>query len=499
MAAVGPTESLPEANLNDLLRQVDWRFLLDNPDRPRALDLGSGIDPRALELIVDPPGEDRPTLVLAGAPRSARLEKAAQELAPGGEIVCVWRMPRPGGPARAKRHLEAAGFVEPRVYWPGPMPFKAPQFWLPAGSGPARRRLLASRPARNRWQAALRTLWSLAERLGLLAPAYALARLPDFGAETSTPTNREDPILLTGGRSSINKVVALTITTGQSRPDQITKFARVAAADDSLDREARALNHVAEHHPGATGIPRLLDTETRAGRRALTETAIAGEPVIAGLNVAGLSELADRVGDLLTDLAASAPAPPEQWRERLVEQPLRVFERDFGAVAAATATRSRTVLAKLGPLPPTTEHRDCSPWNVVEAEHGLGLLDWESAEPDGLPVLDLVYFIANAALVLDGALESGEGRPTYRRLLDPNHPYGRVFQRSLPDYCARLSVPPAQLRPLRLLCWIVHARSDARHLTMAAAGPPSAEALRSSMFLALIEEELAHGEEKRQA
>lgn len=118
------------------------------------------------------------------------------------------------------------------------------------------------------------------------------------------------------------------------------------------------------------------------------------------------------------------------------------------------------------------------------------LLDWESAEPDGLPALDLFYFLANCAFVLDGAFESGSVRESYARLLDPAGEHGRIAQRAVTEYATALRIAPEDFRRLRLLCWVVHSRSDYRHLQLEAGGTPRPEDLRRGIFLGLIEEEL---------
>ena len=121
------------------------------------------------------------------------------------------------------------------------------------------------------------------------------------------------------------------------------------------------------------------------------------------------------------------------------------------------------------------------------------LLDWESAEPEGLPGPDLVYFLANCAFVLDEALESGTTRESYARLLDPATPHGRVAARAIGEYRDALGISEDDFRRLRLLTWVVHSRSDYRHLELESRGEPSAEALRGSTFLGLVEEELRRG------
>ena len=47
-------------------------------------------------------------------------------------------------------------------------------------------------------------------------------------------------------------------------------------------------------------------------------------------------------------------------------------------------------------------------------------------------------------------------------------------------------------RPLALLAWTIHARSDYARLADEAAGPPNAAALRTSLFADLWQVELAH-------
>lgn len=510
MAATPDPTPLPEPELNGLLRQVDWRFLLTQPEPPRVAGPVPPSMARAVELIASPrpAAAGEADLALSGFPSRTSLAAAVASLRPGGEIVCAWRRPRIAGASRAAQRLRDAGFADAAVYWPGPSPRRAPQFWLPLGSATATAHLLRERPPRTRAQALLRPLWRLAARVGLLAPLYAIARLPGAadggrgegeegeghdGLERLLPPGAER-LLLTGGARSINKVVALPFAGGKTAPAAVVKFARVAAADAALDREATALRALAEQHPGVSGVPRLLARERRVGRRALAESAVYGEPLIAALEPGTFAELSSKVTVWLTDLVeAGEPRPASEWWQRLVGEPLVAFERDFGTVLdAGVIAQMRARLEALDHLPHACEHRDCSPWNVVlSADGSPGLLDWESAEPRGLPGLDLAYFLANSAFVLDGAIETGRTRESYRRLLDPGTPYGREAASRVAEYRDRVGLGSEQFAGLRLLAWIVHARSDYLHREMAAAGPPSPEALRAAPNLGLIETDLA--------
>jgi Phosphotransferase enzyme family len=501
--------SLPEPHRNRLLREVDWRFLLPGEKARRAVDLGPGADSEALRLVstaatAEPGGAD---LAVTGFPSPAALRSAKRALAPGGEVVCRWRLPCPAAPRRARRGLEAAGFTGVRVYWAGPLPHRLPQFWLPLDSPGAATHLMALRPARTATQRLVRGLWRLAAAAGLLAPLCAIARAPGPASAAGSATGEVADLdaalpasttllLLTGGRRSINKVVGLAIEEGEKEPALAVKFARVADAEVGLEHEADILGLLGEERPDLAGVPRLRARGRRGGMLAVAESPIAGEPMLATLTPANFGEMARRVTALLVDLAGSAePFAESEWRQRFVDEPLARFERSFGpALEPGVVEVARRLLDGIGDLSIVCEHRDCSPWNVVLDPAGVpALLDWESAEPRGLPGLDLVYFLANGAFVLDGALESGRTRESYARLFDPAHAHGRVAAAAVEQYCAATGLDTEAFRRLRALCWIVHSHSDYLHLEMEVAGAPSHEALRGATFLALLEEELGRG------
>ena len=504
MTRAAEADRVPEASRNELLRLVDWRFLLAGSEAPRTLDLASGPTSAAVRLAfhVLPPGTGGADLAVIGAPTRAGLGSALAGLRRGGHVAALRRLPRPGGAGAARSRLVRGGFRGVRLYWPGPVPQRPAQFWLPLDSPAAREHLLAQRPPRSAAQSLLRPLWRGAARAGALAPVWALAAAAeaDHGAgddlEGLLPRSA-DWLLLTGGGRSINKVVALGFPGGPD-PQVALKFARLPESEPGLEREAAVLGRLAAERPRLAGVPRLLASGRRSGRLALAESAIAGRPLLDELTAETFEQHALRLTDWLIDLAGEAPPrEPAAWRQRLVADPLEDLERRFGdALPRGAIEAAGRRLEGLGDLPLVPEHRDCSPWNVVLTEGGApALLDWESAEPLGLPGLDLVYFLANAAFVLDGALESGRTRESYSRLLDPATPQGAVATACMQRYSAAIGVDARDLGRLRALCWVVHCRSDYAHLEMEAAGAPRREVLRGAVFAGLLEEELRRAQE----
>jgi hypothetical protein len=348
----------------------------------------------------------------------------------------------------------------------------------------------------------LRRLWRRAARGGMLAPLFALARAPALPGEDAAAEDQLDSLLpasaawllLTGGKRSINKVVGLPFTTGLD-PLAAVKIARVPEAEPGLEREAEVLRLLEVERPDVAGIPRLITPGRRSGRLALAETHIRGRPLMEQLTPATFEEHASRITRWLIELARRGPARPRaEWWPRLVGGPLAELERNFGAaLEAGWMDQVRARLEGLSDLPLVCEHRDCAPWNILLQGDGTpALLDWESAEPSGLPGADLAYFLANSAFVLDRALESGRTRESYGRLLDPSTAGGRVAAACEEEYCAGTGIDRDELARVRLLCWIVHSRSDHRHLKMEAAGTPSPADLERSVFAGLAQEELAH-------
>lgn len=255
--------------------------------------------------------------------------------------------------------------------------------------------------------------------------------LPPLGAVTSPDRQL---FLLTGGGHSLNKAIGIDTAGGR-----VVKFARTADRDAALLHEHAILSLLERERADLPGVPRPLELSRRCGRVALAETRVDGRP-LAGTVTPALAEQVTRWAAAL----AGTPAPQARatWWERLVEKPLRLFEREYRAVVTpAELARAREVLAQLPDLPLVVEHRDLSPWNVVvDDAGGLGVLDWESSVEDGLPLLDVLYFVAYAGLE-DGGAACVE---LYRSLL---------------------GLPDDVVTPLRLLCWIVHAHSEHGRLT----------------------------------
>jgi hypothetical protein len=509
---------LPEATLNRLLRRIDWRFLLTDPRPPTTLVSATPSLASAIAGVGGPGlvavGEVR--LAVMSDPTRDELEQAFDRLEAGGSCYCEWTRMGRGGPSSVGRRLRAAGFTGVTTYWPWPSPDRmSPEVWLPLDAPGAIDWFLASRgesgPRLQRARAAVaRTAWRAAHRVGALRPVCTVAVRPGgdtapwltrFVADCPTPglSAPSSWMLKTGGRRAINKVVALGFREGEREPAIVVKVARLRDAEDALGSEMTNLRALHSACPGGVdGAPRLLKGSKAGDSVAVAESFEGGIPLMADLRPETHRSFALAVTDWLVDLARATRTPVPDWRTRLVEEPLVAFAQRYGAVienGALKETRDR--LSLLRGVAGAFEQRDCAPWNILRrADGGIVVLDWESAEPRGLPVLDLVYYLTFSSLALEGAIER-ESEKAYRASRDRSTFLGDVAAESEARYLTALGLEARCLDSFRLLTWIVHARGEYDRIASDCGGPPSASALHGAMFLRLWRAELECGDVER--
>ena len=306
-------------------------------------------------------------------------------------------------------------------------------------------------------------------------------------------------LLLTGGLRSINKPVRLVFTDGGTEPRLAVKMARVPESLGALANEAAILGAVYDRRgEELAGVPRVVSFDEHGGE--LCETALAGAPLWTQLSRGNFAALAAKAADWQVALAGAArPVARATWWERLAGCQLSWFRAAFeAAVDESLLQQAADALQRLPDLPLVCEQRDFSPWNVLLKDGEFVVLDWESAELNGLPVLDLVYFLTYLALFVEGVQVHGvvdveQVRRVYRQAIDPRTELGSVVQRCLASYARRLDLPLEVLHPLRLLAWMVYARHEYQTNREAYGMTPGTHELRQSIFVHLWEEELARG------
>jgi hypothetical protein len=534
--AARSSPGIPDAERNRILRRADWRFLLPTSTPERSICFAPGLladATRAISRSLVTPGQGDVggscDLAVVVSPSAAVLQQASGALRPGGALYVEWsRWRRPGG---IRRELERAGFASVTCYAPRPSPIRGAEVWVPLESDGAVRHFLAEQSRRQRGprallQTARGALWRASQGLRWASPVCAVALKPaveQLGrlgptASRGRPSPRtlspqleatllagreqwgsgQEPdalasLLITRGRRSINKAVSLIFAGADPRPVAVIKRPRVPESSDPMRNEARVLEEVHRRPGGMPGAPRVLFCQPLDGVLTLGETFLPGRPAAELIGPANHRALALEATEWSAALAGrSAPVSADSWRGRLIHPVVAQFEENFGPVIDPGLFREAVALLESLPaLPLVCEQRDFSPWNLLRTARGeIGVLDWESSETQGLPGLDLIYYLTFLSAYLDGSIYTGDLVAARRLCLDHGTVMGKLAHECLERYFERLGVSGPPLQALAVLAWMIHARSDYHHFGLDLGAEPAAAQLRTSRFLRLWSQEL---------
>jgi aminoglycoside phosphotransferase (APT) family kinase protein len=145
-------------------------------------------------------------------------------------------------------------------------------------------------------------------------------------------------------------------------------------------------------------------------------------------------------------------------------------ERDDAAVAA---TRAAIATLREATLPIAFEHGDASHPNLfLRDDDSVAAVDWERAEPDGLPVHDLTTLLAYVAVARSGATgPADQGRAIAAALAET----GGSASAAIRGYLDRIGVDPDLARPLTLVALARLTMGLVQRLGDGSADTPSAE------------------------
>lgn len=501
-------------------RRVDWRFLLPSPELPEVAcaaaelppDLAAGLRRHAgrvveidLETAACRPARFDCVVLRNPTPRS--IEAAA---AVAGARGCIYAelegatlkalLTR----VRARRALARAGFSRAELHWHWPSFAECAEI-VPLGD-PAPLRL-SLRRRRSSWGARLRAAAARAvprQALALIAPCLSVVavrpddpppgpavlrhlersferlRLARYGVQAPL-----SGLFVTPRFRASQHVVVLVADRASPEPRLVVKVPRLRGGASGVEREAANLAALHEAWPNAAGrAPRVVALEEIGGRLALVETALRGEPMTPAL----VRRHPRRCLEAGLALLAELPGRPadERWLERLVEQPLRrLAERLPKGAEQDLIERTLAVVEPLrrAPLELPFEHGDVSAPNLFFVDRRrAGLVDWELAEPRGLPLGDAVFFLTFAALAQAAARTPEAQRAAFARAFIEE---GAWAPAALRAHAARRGVPGELIAPLFVACF---ARYVARLLDRLCGDP--AEAVRPA---AIDDADATHG------
>lgn len=314
----------------------------------------------------------------------------AATLAPDG---IAWIAVRPGRRAFARAQARRQG-LRISGSWLA-LPSSNPRLLLPlSAASTATRRLLAARVLGGRLLHAVlgwrtRVIEELAPGVGLVVQRpdarASLAWLADAGVD--------EQVAISAGWHDKAQLVCVGETT----------IVKSSKEPGGLEHEARLLRALAPSVERSGARAPSVVFHGNAGKRiALVEHALAGERVSALLrrDPSRLDAVVTQVTDWLSrwNLETRVTrALTADDLERLVFAPLRVVAPQLVDGARYTERVEALGRSLLGrDVRFAAAHNDLTTWNLLLDDGALAVVDWEAAESESLPLIDLEYFIVDA-------------------------------------------------------------------------------------------------------
>jgi hypothetical protein len=279
-------------------------------------------------------------------------------------------------------------------------------------------------------------------------PYVVAAALQQLGVETPV-----DWLLICGQSDDLGRAAFIVFPQSASRPRWIVKFVRVPGYPDPIERDERALALVAAAG-GVTAAhaPRFLGRLDVSGLAASIETAAAGRRLSAILTAAGSRAAKMRAVDAIANWIVRVGL------ETRHDGAAGEVERLRKEVLASWPIASEELLSDLAGLPAVLQHNDLGTWNIVsDGGADFTAVDWESANPSGLPLWDLWYFLADALRLLDGEEAADSG--AFARLFRGEAAASPELFRWTRIAVEALAIPAQVVGKLATLCWLHHGLS----------------------------------------
>lgn len=254
-------------------------------------------------------------------------------------------------------------------------------------------------------------------------------------------------------------VIFFILGQGQKNPFLVVKTPRLYGDHLRLDREATNLKAVhAAHVGGFDSIPRLLAYEDYCGHRLLVETAVAGEMMSYKLRHSSSLPYVQMATQWLIELHQATSQPPSQQVQgagNLLENALQRFTETTmltqAEVNLVARTREIVGVVQTYKLPTVFEHGDLGPLNVMfSADEKIGVVDWELAEPNGLPTADLFFLLALASPAWRKAKQNSDYVAAFHQTFFGKCAWANVY---VHQYAEQMKLPTKLLAPLFVLSW----------------------------------------------
>jgi hypothetical protein len=287
--------------------------------------------------------------------------------------------------------------------------------------------------------------------IAVLAGAHEPGFLSAAVRELGLPA-RSAWLMLVSPGSVVRRNAFLIFPPGARSPEYALKFGRVRGLDAAFDREEQGFLRVS--HAVASvqeRAPRYLGRFAVDGFHVSGESAAVGtrlsttlrRPFPRSVKVSAVDRVARWLLQVARDSASRGGALAGE-REQLERSVLPRWREGGDIEALASELRS---------TPSTFQHNDLAEENVIVRRGDFKVVDWEWAEPDGLPFGDLVYFGVHVLRLVDGVPEEAQ-ESHFRELLLGQASSSPLFFGWVRTLARQLELPVESVARLVTLSWI---------------------------------------------
>ncbi|MGH3031531.1 MAG: phosphotransferase [Gaiellaceae bacterium] len=277
--------------------------------------------------------------------------------------------------------------------------------------------------------------------------------------------------LVAPGDYPSQKVLFFLFAPAAAVPDSVVKITRDPRLNPRLDNEWRALTLLHERGLGSDGtLPTPLFFGVHRELAVLGESAIDGEPFRKRTHATAECPHARSAVEWLLDLGtATASKGRTDARSisglgQLYEQFKRLYDLEAGEEDFLSAQISALTHGADG-LPLVFQHGDPGPWNVLITKDGrTAFLDWEAAEPQGMPLWDLFHFLRSYSFTISRAAGTRDALGSFSEQWLEASAFSRLLAETTSRFCARTGLAPGLVEPLFYVCWMHRALKEAATL-----------------------------------
>ena len=304
-------------------------------------------------------------------------------------------------------------------------------------------------------------------------PAYVVEAASRHGLDISSSPWA---VRLGGDFASQKVVFVIGSAHADDAPEMVVKLTMWPELNSRLEGEYAALSRLQE----VSGIdpsraPRPIFLDQHAGRAMVAESHLAGaafpRPRRRAADIAALDDALDWLRGLAVATRSEVPASAVAGAlDALVERFVSTYRPD----RALEGFLRRQTVAIRGldrPFPAVMMHGDCGAWNLRVAADGRVLfLDWEAADPLGLPLWDVFHLFRSVAVLAPRGLIPRRRIERIRRHLVEDGPIGQQFAAAVRNHVEAVRLAPELVEPLFHLCWMHRALKEATRLPPTALG-----------------------------